>query len=69
MAAGPLSYAAGPAEPFFDHLALELDAEGSLVFIVASILSACQVDGSPNLECPMGGVQSKVLCLLSTREL
>jgi hypothetical protein len=27
-------------------------------FIVASILSACQVDRSPNLECPMGGVQS-----------
>jgi hypothetical protein len=27
-------------------------------FIVASILSACQVEGSPNLECPTGGVQS-----------
>jgi hypothetical protein len=26
---------------------------------VPPILSACQVDGSPTLECPMGGVQSK----------
>jgi hypothetical protein len=29
---------------------------------VPPILSACQVDGSLNLECPMGGVQSK-FCL------